>query len=345
MNFTPKQLIDQLYGPPKTSSDKKLEDFKSKNIPKPEKPKTLIEDSFENINISEQYQEQLAILKETKLIEKLPNGEYGIIGQDGKEYIIPTLDKILEGMNKNIEKYKTKIEQGFSKLLIVPFAKKLYDPEDSTSLTEIYKQTILDKHKNKQLFSTNGDKLDLNTNEPLWVWEEGYNQDDENIIYFPKQFDPENHGGKTKNQLLQEDQLGFQILLLEENIDIPAENEGKAISDRDPIEVNQKNPLTPTEYLEKIQTETKYQHEQGLTAEAQTTLAITHLHKHNQVIDDWQGSGKICYNIATYFPFFSYVSNGLWVRDYRQADLGGCDVSDRDSRYGFRPSVNIDLDP
>jgi hypothetical protein len=337
MNFTPKQLIDQLYGPPKTSSDKKLEDFKLKNIPKPEKPKTLIEDSFENINIAEQYQEQLAILKDTKLIEKLPNGEYGIVGQDNKEYIIPTLDEILERMNKDIEKYKTKIEQGFTKILIVPFAKKTYDPEDSTSLTEVYKKTILDKHKNNQLFSTNGDKLDLDVNQPLWVWEEGYSQDDEDIIYFPKQFDPENHGGKTKDQLLQEDQLGFQILLLEENIDIPAENEGQTISDREQLEAN----LTPTEYLEKTQTETQYQHEQGLTAEAWLTLAITHLHKHNQVIDDWKGSGKICYNTATYFPSSSLVSDGRWNRVNQRSPLSRNDVSVRDSSCGFRPSVNI----
>ena len=341
MNFTPKQIIDQLYGPPKTTSDKKLEDFKSKNIPKPEKPKTLIEDSFENVNISEQYREQLQMLQETKLIEKLPSGEYGIIGQDGKEYIIPTLDKILEGMNKDIEKYKTKIEQGFTKLLIVPFAKKLYDPEDSASLTEIHKKTILDKHNNNQLFSTNGDKLDLDIKQPLWVWKDGYNLPDEEIIYFPKQFDPENHGGKTKNQLLQENQLGFQVLLIEENIDIPAENEGQTISDRDQLEAN----LTPTEYLEKIQTETQYQHEQGLTAEAQTTLAITHLHKHNQVIDDWKGSGKLCYNTATYFPSSSDVSYGSWFRDIQQARLNGNGVSDRISACGFRPSVNIDLDP
>lgn len=341
MNFTPKQLIDQLYGPPKTSSDKKLEDFKSKNIPKPEKPEILIEDSFENINISEQYKEQLQTLKETKLIEKLSNGEYGIIGQDNKEYIVPTLDEILERMNKNIEKYNTKIEQGFTKLLIVPFAKKLYDPEDNTSLTEIHKKTILDKYNNNQLFSTNGDKLELDTNQPLWIWEEGYSQDDENIIYFPKQFDPENHGGKTKSQLLQEDQLGFQILLLEENIDIPAEKKGQPISNRDQLEAN----LSPEEYLEKIQIEAQYQHEQGLTAEAWLTLAITHLHKHNQAIDDYQGSGKICYNTATYFPSFSCVSFGFWCRDYQQVYLSRSDVADRYSDYGFRPSVNIDLDP
>ena len=341
MNFTPKQLIDQLYGPPKTSSDKKLEDFKSKNIPKPEKPKTLIEDSFENINISEQYKEQLQTLKETKLIEKLPNGEYGIIGQDNKEYIVPTLDEILERMNKNIEKYNTKIEQGFTKLLIVPFAKKLYDPEDNTSLTEIHKKTILDKYNNNQLFSTNGDKLGLDTNELLWVWKEGYSQDDENIIYFPKQFDPKNHGGKTKSQLLQEDQLGFQILLLEENIDIPAEKEGQPISNRDQLEVN----LNPEEYLEKIQTEAQYQHEQGLTTEAWLTLAITHLHKHNQVIDDWKGSGKACYNTATYFLSSSNVSRGSWNQVRRQAVLSGFGVAFRISNCGFRPSVNIDLDP
>lgn len=51
--FNPNQLIDRLYGPPKTTADKKLEDFKLKNIPKPEKPKNAVENEFENINLSE----------------------------------------------------------------------------------------------------------------------------------------------------------------------------------------------------------------------------------------------------------------------------------------------------
>jgi hypothetical protein len=337
MNLNSKQIIDHLYGPPKTSSDKKLEDFKKKNIPRPEKAPTLVEDSFENINFSAQYQEQLQVLQESRLTEQLPSGEYGIIGQDNKEYIIPTVDEILEKMNKDIEKYRSKIEQGFTKLLIVPFAKKLYDPEDSTSLTEIYKELILDKHQKGELFSTNGQALELDTNEALWVWEDGYGQDDENIIYFPQQFDPENHGGQTKNQILQEDHLGYQILLIEENIDIPAENQGQTKANREQLEAN----LTPSEYQEKIKTESQYQHEQGLTAEAWLTLAIAHLQKHNQVIDDWQGSGKICYNIATYFPSSAYVSFGRWDRGDRLAALGWSVVSARASFCGFRSSVNI----
>ena len=40
MRFRPEQLIDELYGPPKKEGQKRLEDFKKKNIPKPERPKT-----------------------------------------------------------------------------------------------------------------------------------------------------------------------------------------------------------------------------------------------------------------------------------------------------------------
>ncbi len=332
-----KQLIDNLFGPPKTISDKKLEDFKLQNVPKPEKPRTLIEESFENISISEQYEKQIETLKAVGLIEHLASGEYSIIGQDKKEYIVPTLEEILERMNKDIEKYKTKIEQGFSKLLIVPFAKKLYDPEDDKSLTSAYSKLILEKHQNNQLMATSGDALELDGNTPLWVWEDGYNQDDENIIYFPKQYDPENHGGKTKNQLLQEENLGFQILLIEDLPDLPAENEGKTIVSRPQLEAN----LTPIEYLEKLQTDPNYQHEQGLTAEAWLTYTITYLYENDQVIDDWKGQGKFCYNLATYFPSSTVVSSGSWRRNFRQSSLGRNDVSNRFSVSSARPSVNI----
>ena len=335
--FNPNQLIDRLYGPPKTIADKKLEDFKLKNIPKPEKPKNMVENEFENISFSEQYDKQLDLLKQTKLIEQLPSGEYGIIGIDKKEYIIPTLDDILQRMNNNIEKFETKIEQGFTKLLIVPFAKKLYDPEDNNSLIEIYKKTIADKHNNGKLLATSGDQLELDTNEPLWVWKDGYSQSEEGIIYFPKQYDRDNHGGKTKSQLLQEDNLGFQILLIEDLPDLPAKDQEKTISGRTQLEAG----LTPIQYLEKLANDPNYQNEQGLTAEAWLTYAITHLQETNQVIDDWKGQGKYCYNLATYFPFSSDVSGGRWGRDRQQAGLSRVVVSSSDSDRSVRPSVNI----
>ena len=39
MRIRPEQLIDQLYGPPPKKGQKNLEDFKKKNLPKPERPK------------------------------------------------------------------------------------------------------------------------------------------------------------------------------------------------------------------------------------------------------------------------------------------------------------------
>ncbi|MBD3282406.1 MAG: hypothetical protein GF387_02260, partial [Candidatus Portnoybacteria bacterium] len=41
MKLKPEQVIDKLYGPPPKEGQKKLEDFKKKNIDKPEKPKSM----------------------------------------------------------------------------------------------------------------------------------------------------------------------------------------------------------------------------------------------------------------------------------------------------------------
>lgn len=326
--LTPEQLIDQLYGPPPSSSQKKLEDFKKKNIPKPDKPKSLDHELFEQIDLDIQYQEELQRLTHLNLLKELSNHEQGIVGIDNQEYPIPTLDQIKEQILKNPEILHTKYEQGFTKLLIVPFALNLQD------LVNSYQQTIKDKHLSHNLKSTTNETLELDENEPIWVWEGYTNQQ---LVYFPQEYSL-NHQGKTKEQLLQQNpQNAWQILLVEDLPDLPAENQAKTINHRKQLQANS----TPQEYLNLLNTDSQYQHEQGLTPEAYLTYAQKHLQQTNQVIDDWQGQGKACWLLGAYFPESNDVPFARWRRDYRQASLCGSDSDSRDERSGARPAVSI----
>ena len=299
-----------------------------------ENTSNLESELFEQINIETQYQSQIEILKKTNITQKLSNKEQGIIGIDQKEYPIPTLDQIKEKILEKESILKKKIEQGFVKLLIVPFAMPL------ESLIDKYRQTILKHHKNHTLKATNGDTLELNENEPVWVWDKYNNADTNNkLIYYPKEFSS-NHQGHTKQALLNspsDNLAGWHVLLIEDLPDLPAETKGETINQRKQLESNQ----TPKQYLETLQTDPQYQHEQGLTPEDWLIYAISQLEEKNQVIDDWQGKGKVSYNLGAYFPFSGDVPLGYWNRGSRRAYLGGNVPRSRHSGFGLRSAVGI----
>lgn len=334
MKLSPKQVIEELYGPPPSESQKTLEDFKRKNIPKPEKPKTSeYSELFEILDIEAQYNQRFDSLRSAGVIEKLKSGEYGIIGINGQEYPIPTIDQVKDQIIEKEAILKPKIEQGFTQIILTPFAMPI------TDLAEKYSQTIFKHHQNGTLKATNGDTLELDENRPLLVWDKYQNADsDGSLIYFPKQLDQENHQGRTKEELLQNEiSQGWQILLVEDMPDLPAEGQGKEISGRQQIEAYK----TPREYLNLLQTDPQYQNEQGLTPEDWLIYAITYLEETNQVIDDWEGQGKVNWNIAGYFPALNDVSRGRWYRGDPQARLDGHDADNRNSNRGFRPGVSV----
>jgi hypothetical protein len=236
-------------------------------------------------------------------------------------------------MRENKEILKTKIEQGFTKLLIVPFGMKLDD------LIEKYKQVILKHHKEGKLLATKekstdpDEPLELDENQPVRVWDKYQNADTENkLVYFPKNFS-ENHQGKTKQEILKE-QGGFNIILTEDLPNIPGAGEEKEIKGRKQFE----NFRTLNQYLEALKTDPQYKNEQGMTPEDQITYAITHLEQFNQVIDDYQGNGLASYQLAAYFPADGTVP---WYRDSRRAYLNREDPRYAALANGVRSAVRV----
>jgi len=291
--------------------------------------------SQEALDLRDDYESQVEALKHTGILEQLSGGELGIHGIDGREYHIPNYEEVERHMSERSEALKIKIEQGFTKLLLVPFGMSL------DTLAEKYKETILKHHSQGKLFATKKEPtdpdvpLELDTNQPLWIWDEYKGADQSGkLVYNPKEFS-QNHGGKTKTELLGTD-AGWRILLIEDMPNIPRQNQGKTLGTRPQLEAN----MIPRQYLEKLGLDS-YKDEVGMTPEDQLTYTIIHLETTNQVIDDYQGNGSVSYQIGAYFPASELVPSAFWYRDDRQAYLSRDNAGDRAEDLGVRSAVRV----
>ena len=304
-------------------------------------------------SLQEQYESQVEVLEKAGLLRKLESGKLGIEGIegiDGKEYPLPAPEEVAKRMEANKELVERKQEQGFTRLLLVPFGMKLDD------LIEAYKQRILDHSQKGKLFATKKDSgdpsmpLELNESHPLWKWD-GYNNADATgeLVYNPKEFS-KNHKGKTKQEIL-EKQGGWQVLLIEDMSNIPREGGAKTKGGRTQIDTGGssikkyikrgENIPSPAEYLKALNKEPAYNGESGMTPEEQLTYAILHLEETDQVIDDYRGNGSISYQIGAYFPSSGNAPNAYWNRDNRQANVDRNNPDNRNDNCGVRPAVRV----
>ncbi len=233
------------------------------------------------------------------------------------------------------------------------------------NLAEIAKTQILKHHEAKKLFTAKKDPADpaealvpltLDTSQPLWVWgaddKSGY-YDPNAIFYYPQAFiktedetETQKHGGQTKADIIKQQIqtndpcLGWELKLFEDNINIPAKGQGQTIGDRPQLTANQK----PNKYLQTFKDklpDSPYQHESGLTHEDWLVRFVTHLTKTNQVIDDYQGHGKGCYLLATWFPASGNVGYAYWYQSGRRADLSRNDPVLQIGDFGSRSAVRV----
>ncbi|MCR4277757.1 MAG: AAA family ATPase [Candidatus Berkelbacteria bacterium] len=278
------------------------------------------------LELPRQYEEMVKALEQSGMIEQLAGG-FGITGIDGREYTLPSYAEIAQELSR--PELQEKIDQGFTKLLIVPFGRSLDE------LIERYKETIT--KYGDQLQATNGDQLEIKQNGPLYQAESYANADiDGKLVYQPKLFDAKKHGGQTKNQILTSGK-GFRVLMIEDLPDLPGDGAGQTIGGRKQLEAN----LSPKAYLNKIMADPTYQGEDGLTLEDWLVLAASEIENRQLVIDDWQGQGKAAYLPGAYFPASGDVPIAYWYRDNGQANLSHDDSDHRSSYDGVRVGVRV----
>ena len=284
--------------------------------PKEEKLPEYFQEAERLYNLREQYTSQVSLLEQVGILK-----EGAITGIDGKIYPIPTLEQIAMRLFERRETLRTKHDQGFTKLLLVPFGMSL------DTLRETFKQFLLKYKKDNPSF-------DLNTNNPLWTQEEYQGADmgdSPDLVYEPQSFDPKDHQGKTKMEILkgQEDNQdsfpGWTVHLLqpsnpnEQDIEtpkgfasIPRQGKGTQQGDlvtRPSLEANK----SPNEYLSILQNaqgdkDSPYHGETGMTPEDWITAFMIHISETGQPLDDvWNPTNKECISYLT-GVFFASLS-------------------------------------
>jgi len=306
-------------------------------------------------HLREQYDAQFNLLKEAGIF----NERNAIVGIDGKEYSIPTLEQIAERLFERERELSTKRDQGFIKLLLVPFGMSL------DAFAETFKQFLRDYKQSHPDFH-------LRTKTPLetsvGVYEGADVGDPPKIFYNPKFFD-EDHQGQTKFQILEEqvtDPFSFQgwrVLLLQPSdpadshfqgiASIPRQGQGKTQGKKIPrsdLEAGQ----TPDDYLSILQEahdrqDSPYFQESGITIEDWMIAFMTHLKETGQLLDENENKiYGVCCMIGSFLSFLHKredkdfrITQALWVSHLREVVLSVLLPYGKGGSIGTRFSVVI----
>ena len=298
-------------------------------------------------HLEKQYTSQVKLLEQVGILK-----EGMITGIDGNKYPIPTLEQIADRLFERRKELSTKHDQGFTKLLLVPFGMSL------GILCETLKQFLL-KHKKDH------SDFELDVSQPFWKWPEYQGGDTGNfpkIIYYPKFFCGHDHQGKTKMQILgeQEDNQapfpGWTIHLFQSSdpinqdsigfAPIPRQGQGTPQGDenpRPPLEAGQ----SANEYLSILQKAqddpcSPYSHESGMTPEDWIIAFILHLQETGKPMDNWQNNTEsISYLTGAFFPSSVLVPVVCWDRGDRRAGLYRGGPRNQNGDIGARFSVMV----
>jgi len=331
----------------------RLEHLITHGEPLKETPSENLEEAERLYHLREQYDAQVALLE---LVDILRDG--AITGVDGNQYPIPTLEQIAEHLcdPERREFFETKRDQGFTKLLLVPFGMSL---NDFISIFGSFLSHYKEVHPH----------FNLDTDEPFCTNRQylGADQND-SLVYGTKSFDSilssksGDNGGKTKIQVLkdQEAQLsffsGWRIHLFQPSDPFDSHSLGFASIPQEGAGATQGTEIprhdleagkSPKEYLSllvKAQDDPKspYYGESGMTPEDWMIASMIHITETGEPLDDFQMQGGMNYLIGAFFSRANDVPLADWHHDSAQAALSVLlDSKNRFPSAGVRSSVLI----
>jgi hypothetical protein len=258
-----------------------------------------------------QYDLQVRLLESLNLLEEEDDDRF-LTAIDGKRYPLPAFEDVQARMQT--PELQTKLRQGFDTLLLVPFGLPL------ERFTEALREGL------KRNAGTLRGVGAFNQNDPLWMWDQ-YQR--EPLAYDPRSF-TDDHGGKTKEQLLAEGHRGWDVLLVEGGLqNLPRVSQGQTIGGRPQIECNR----TPTQYL----TDLRLRGESGLTPEAYVLQFLDTLERRGQVLDIQTFSSLT----GSFLPASRDVPGAFWDPQGGQAILDWDDLGDRGPGIGVRAAVRV----
>src|SRR3989339_789810 len=307
-------------------------------------PAKAIEYGEKFYHLRKQYDSQVELLEEAGILK-----EGAILGIDGHEYPVPTLEQIASRLFERRGELSTKHDQGFTKLLLVPFGMSL------DALQETLEQFLLKYKKDHPSF-------DLYTDSPLLTCKDYQGADIGDfpkLVYYLQSFDPKDLQGKTKIEILREQEdnqdsfPGWIVHLLQPSnpsdphspgfASIPREGRGTPHGDlvpRPPLEAGQ----SPNEYFSILQKAREYEDspyhgETGMTPEDWITAFMIHLSETGKPLDDWENvTESDSYLTGAFFRSSDLVPRAHWSRDLHRVFLV---LSDNFPNIGVRSSVIV----
>jgi len=299
-------------------------------------------------HLREQYTDQVELLECVGILD-----EGAITGIDGNRYPLPTLEQIAQRVYEQREILETKHDQGFTKLLLIPFGMSL------DVLISTFRKFLLDYKEDHENF-------DLNRKDPFTTSSANYQIVDRGgypkIVYFPKSFDPKNHQGKNKFEILKDQAAGpssfpgWTIHLFQPSDSAHPDSPGFAsIPKMGKGNVRgKKNPRPDLEagtsaaeslfFLQKVFQDpvSPYFHESGMTPEDWILMFMTHLQETGEPSDDCVDDlENRTYLIGSFFSSFFLVPCASWHRDRQQVSLNKYNPYEPNSIMGVRSSVII----
>ncbi len=339
-------MNSSLHTPEQKQHQKKIERMvtKAQALKSGEEVKISVELSSESISeiLNRDYESQRDVISALKLLETLSNGSEGIKGINNREYSFPTMQEVAERLSQKQELIEQKLKQYENPMLmIVPIGLPLKSIRDAWRDSIVRHKDELHNPDNTPVqtkdWQLNGDEFG-NDESPLWVWD-GYENVDISggLVYDPKQYDAVNHGGKTK-QIVLDEIGGYSIVVTENTPNLPTDTTAKTLGGRKQLA----SGMSPRAYMVAIGSDVQYEGESGLYIEEEMWFALTQLEKENGlVVNNYAEKGKIGYATSNYFPGSGRVPRACWHRGDRRARLGRFGSGNRDSRCSARASVKV----
>lgn len=274
------------------------------------------------MEIEREYNRCITALSRSGIITHLTEGGTGIIGGDGKEYPIPTKEKVTELFARNRELTDKKKLQGFDSLLLTPVATPMLH------LIDLMREAIIKHGKEKNIYQTRQSTYDplipvrVNKEKQVWVWEILRQAMETGVlIYFPQEYSISSHCGQTKSEVINNEHIcavpGWSAGLVENLLIMPQQGQGKILGGRKQLEIG----YSPFEYLQILQKEA-YQGETGKIIEDFITEFLTRLETANEVSNDVDDKNALwCLGQYMKIPYADLVPTGRWHRSIGRVRL------------------------
>ncbi len=269
-----------------------------------------------------EYARCVSALNHTNILTPMPESEsLGVIGLDGKEYPLPTLEQVAELFGYNSELVAKKGLQGFERLELIPLAMPL------PLLIDRLKAAIIKHAAERKIYQTRHLPSDplipvrVNAEKQVWIWETLREKLDTNeVVYFPQEYSS-NHQGLTKLEVINNGRIcavpGWSVGLVESFPIMPQPGEAKTIGSRNQLEIG----FSPNEYLRTLKGEA-YQGETGKTLEDFITKFLTQLETTDEVSNEVVDNNALwCLGQYIKIPYADCVPTGRWIRSVGRSRL------------------------